>query len=114
VAHGLPVVEISTLGVPTFPYTYKLMKGFRYLDTDPDIRHWVLELNIAWVYFDPRAPIIGAEGAPDDWTGGGMMTTVPGLDNLENTPGLILAHVSGPVQIYKVDLDQIRHLDDDA
>lgn len=114
VADGLPVVEISTLGVPNFPYTYKLMKGFRYLDTDPDIRRWVLELNIAWVYFDPRAPIIGAEGAPDDWTGGGLMTTVPGLDNLENTPGLILAHVSGPVQIYKVDLDQIRHLDDDA
>lgn len=114
VADGLPIVEISTLGVPNFPHTYKLLKGFRHLDTDPDIRRWVLRLNIAWVYFDPRAPIIGADGAPDDWTGGGLMTTVPGLDDLENTPGLILAHVDGPVRIYKVDLDAIRHLDDDA
>ncbi|WP_028924426.1 DUF6541 family protein [Pseudonocardia acaciae] len=114
VAHGLPIVEVSTLGVPNFPYTYKLMKGFRYLDIDPDIRRLVLDLNIAWVYVDPRAPIIGADGAPDDWTGGGLMTTVPGLDGLDDTPGLILAHVSGPVHIYKVDLDEIRHLDDNA
>jgi hypothetical protein len=108
---NLPVVNISTLGVPGFPYTYDLMRDFRYLDIDPRIRHWVLELNIAWVYVDSRAPIIGAEGAPDNWTGGGVMTTVPGLDHLDDTPGLILAHVDGSVRIYQVDLDRVRMMD---
>ncbi|HEX4249279.1 MAG TPA: DUF6541 family protein [Pseudonocardia sp.] len=108
---NLPVVNISTLGVPGFPYTYDLMRGFRYLDIDPQIRHWVLELNIAWVYVDSRAPIIGADGAPGNWTGGGVMTTVPGLDHLDDTPGLILAHVVGSVRIYQVDLDRIRMMD---
>jgi hypothetical protein len=108
---NLPVVNISTLGVPGFPYTYDLMRGFRYLDIDPRIRHWVLELNIAWVYVDSRAPIIGANGAPGNWTGGGVMTTVPGLNGLDDTPGLILAHVVGSVRVYKVDLDRIRMMD---
>jgi hypothetical protein len=108
---NLPVVNISTLGVPDFPYTYDLMRGFRYLDVDPYIRHLVLQLNIAWVYVDSRAPIIGASGAPGNWTGGGFMTTVPGLDRLDDTPGLILAHVDGSVRIYKVDLDKIRLMD---
>jgi hypothetical protein len=108
---NLPVVNISTLGVPDFPYTYDLMRGFRYLDVDPYIRHLVLQLNIAWVYVDSRAPIIGASGAPGNWTGGGFMTTVPGLDRLDDTPGLILAHVDGSVRIYKVDLDRIRMMD---
>ncbi|MDT7557180.1 MAG: hypothetical protein QOI68_1650, partial [Pseudonocardiales bacterium] len=67
--------------------------------------------NIAWVYVDSRAPIIGASGAPGNWTGGGFMTTVPGLDRLDDTPGLILAHVEGSVRIYKVDLDRIRMMD---
>lgn len=114
VAYGLPIVEVSTLGVPNFPYTYRLMRSFRYLGTDPDVRRWILQMNIAWIYVDPRAPIIGADGAPDNWTGGGLMTTVPGLEQLDRTPGLILAHVSGSVHIYKVDLDEIRSLDDNA
>jgi hypothetical protein len=108
---GLPVVELSTLGVPGSPYTWQLMKNFRYLGTDPTVRRLILALNIAWVYVDSRAPIIGADGAPDNWTGGGLMTTVPGLDDLEQTPDLILAHVVGAVQIYKVDLAAIRKLD---
>jgi len=108
---NLPVVNISTLGVPGFPYTWDLMRGFRYLDVDPEIRRWVLELNIAWVYVDSRAPIIGAEGAPANWTGGGMMTTVPGLERLDDTPGVILAHVDGSVRIYQVDLDAVRRMD---
>ena len=108
---NLPVVNISTLGVPGFPYTYDLMRGFRYLDVDPKIRRWVLQLNIAWVYVDSRAPIIGANGAPGNWTGGGLITTVPGLERLDDTPGLILAHVSGAVRIYQVDLDWLRRLD---
>jgi hypothetical protein len=105
---GLPIVELSTLGVPNFPYTWQLMKSFRFLNTNADIRRWILRLNIAWVYVDSRAPIIGANGAPQNWTGGGLMTTVPGLRHLGRVPGLILAHVEGSVRIYKVDLDAIR------
>lgn len=112
VHYGLPIVEVSTLGVPGFPYTWELMKSFRYLDTDPEVRRRILDLHIGWVYVDSRAPIIGAFGAPDDWTGGGLMTTVAGLRDLDDTPGLILAHVEGGVQIYKVDLDYVRGLED--
>jgi hypothetical protein len=106
----LPVVNISTLGVPGFPYTWDLMRGFRYLDVDPRIRDEVLALNIAWVYVDYRAPIIGADGAPGNWTGGGVLTTVPGLDRLDDTRGLILAHVVGSVRVYQVDLDALRRM----
>jgi hypothetical protein len=78
---------------------------------DSRIRDEVLALNIAWVYVDSRAPIIGADGAPGNWTGGGVMTTVAGLEGLDDTPGLILAHVVGSVRIYQVDLDALRRVD---
>jgi hypothetical protein len=60
------------------------------------------------VYVDSRAPIIGAFGAPDNWTGGGLMTLVPGLRRLDGVPGLILEHVDGSVRIYRVDCAAIR------
>lgn len=114
VRDNLPIVEISTLGVPDSPYTYQLMKNFRYLATDPEVRRRILDMHIAWVYVDQRAPIIGADGAPDDWTGGGLMTTVSGLERLDRVPGLILAHISGEVHIYKVDRDVVQWLEDNA
>jgi hypothetical protein len=108
---GLPIVELSTLGVPGFPYTWRLMKNFQNLQLDHYVRNMIPRLNIAWVYVDSRAPIIGAWGAPDNWTGGGLMTMVPGLTNLDHTPGLILEHVVGSVRIYRVDQPAIRALD---
>jgi hypothetical protein len=110
VRDGVPVVEISTLGVPGSPYTWDLMRGFGYLDIDPRIRREILRLNIGWVYVDTSAPLIGADGAPANWTGGGLMTTVPGLTGLDDTPGLILEHVAGTVRIYRVDLDAVRRM----
>ncbi len=105
---ALPVVELSTLGVPGFPYTWQLLKRFRYLEFDPRVRQLIVAMNIAWVYVDSRAPYIGAEGAPDNWTGGGVISTAPGLGHLDDVPGLTLAHISGTVSIYKVDLAEIR------
>ena len=110
VRDDLPVVEISTLGVPDSPYTWDLMRGFGYLDVDPRIRREILGLNIGWVYVDTAAPLIGADGAPANWTGGGLMTTVPGLTGLDGTPGLVLEHVAGTVRIYRVDLDAVRRM----
>ena len=84
---GLPIVELSTLVIPGFPYTWWLMKNFQNLQLDHYVRDMIPRLNIAWVYVDSRAPIIGAWGAPDNWTGGGLMTLAPGLTNLDDTPG---------------------------
>jgi hypothetical protein len=108
---GMPIVELSTLGVPGFPYTWQLMKNFQDLAVDHTMRDLILRMNIAWVYVDSDAPIIGAYGAPDNWTGGGLMTLVPGLTNLDSTPGLVLEHVEGSVRVYAVDRDEISRLD---
>jgi hypothetical protein len=107
---GLPIVELSTLGVPGFPHTWWLLKNFQYLELNRYVRQEILRLNIAWVYVDSRAPVIGAFGAPDNWTGGGTMTTAPGLTDLDDTAGLTLEHVVGSVRIYHVDQDTIRVL----
>ena len=108
---GLPIVELSTLGVPGFRYTWRLLKNFQDLALDSYVREEILRLNIAWVYLDSRAPIIGASGAPDNWTGGGTMMLAPGLTDLDDTPGLTLEHGAGSVHIYHVDQDAIRALD---
>jgi hypothetical protein len=108
---GLPIVELSTLGVPNFPYTWWLMKNFQNLDFDRYVRAEILRLNIGWVYVDSRAPIIGAWGAPDNWTGGGLMTTVPGLTDLDNVAGLTLVHVVGTIRIYQVDVAAVAAMD---
>jgi hypothetical protein len=107
---GLPIVELSTLGVPDFPYTWLLMKNFNNLEFDRYVRSEILRLNIAWVYVDSRAPIIGAWGAPDNWTGGGLMTMVPGLIDLEDVRGLTLERVVGSVRIFRVDRAVIEQL----
>lgn len=107
---GLPIVELSTLGVPNFPYTWLLMKNFNQLELDRYVRSEILRLNIGWVYVDARAPIIGAFGAPDNWTGGGLMTSVPGLVGLENVRGLTLERVVGSVRIFRVDRAVIEEL----
>jgi hypothetical protein len=111
VQDGLPIVELSTLGVPDFPYTWWLMKNFQNLEFDRYVRAQILRLNIGWVYVDSRAPIIGAWGAPDNWTGGGLMTTVPGLTDLDNVAGLTLVHVVGSIRIYQVDQAAIAAMD---
>jgi hypothetical protein len=59
---GLPIVELSTLVIPGFPYTWWLMKNFQNLQLDHYVRDMIPRLNIAWVYVDSWAPIIGAWG----------------------------------------------------
>ena len=108
---GLPIVELSTLGVPNFPYTWLLLGHFQDLALDHQVRTEILRRNIAWVYLDSRAPIIGASGAPENWTGGGTMTLAPGLTNLDYTPCLTLEHVVGTIRIYHVDQNAVRALD---
>lgn len=108
VEYGVPVVNISTLGSDGQPYTYELLKSFDELDTDQQVRDYVVELNIAWVYVDAGAPIIGSEYTPQDWFPEPLFVLAPGLSRLSEIPELTREFSSGEVTVYRVDLDALR------
>lgn len=103
VEHGLPVVNVSTLGSPRAPYAYRLLKSFNTYPTDPDVRRQLRDLNVRWVYVDAAAPRIGASGAPEGWVGGPWFTLAPGLERLDGLPGLTPVFRSGTVSVYELD-----------
>ncbi|MEU7525243.1 DUF6541 family protein [Saccharothrix sp. NPDC042600] len=103
VEHGLPVVNVSTLGAPRTPYTYGLLRSFNTYPTDPGVRRELRDLNVRWVYVDSAAPRIGASGAPEGWVGGPLFSTAPGLERLAGLPGLTPVFRSGTVSVYEVD-----------
>lgn len=110
VEKNIPVVNVSTLGVSAAPYTYKLLQRFNAYPTDTAIRKMVLDLNITWVYVDYAAPTIGAGIVPENWVGAGTFTQAPGLDNLEEVPGLSEEFRSGAVEVYRVDQTALRQM----
>ncbi|XVV04007.1 DUF6541 family protein [Actinosynnema sp. CA-248983] len=103
VEHGLPVVNVNTLGSARTPYTYRLLRSFNTYPTDPGVRAELRELNVRWVYVDAVAPGIGAGGAPEGWVGGPGFSLAPGLAGLDGLPGLDLAFRSGTVSVYELD-----------
>ncbi|HXV92742.1 MAG TPA: DUF6541 family protein, partial [Pseudonocardia sp.] len=105
VEHGVPVVNVYPLGLPQAPYTYELLQRFDRYPTDPAVRELLVELDVAWVYVDERAPRIGAAGSPEDWAGDGPFDLAPGLQRLDGLPGLREEFRSGTVRVYSLDLD---------
>lgn len=105
VARGIPVVNVSTLGSQDAPYTYYLLELFNEIDTDPRVRSLVRELDIAWVYVDLGAPVIGSRESPDDWFDAPSFTVPPGLQGLDDVDALTLGFRSGEVSVYQVELD---------
>jgi hypothetical protein len=110
VERGVPVLNVTTLGVPGVPYTYRLLKSFRWYPTDSQLRAVLLRYNVAWVYVDSRAPTIGSAGSPEDWAGTAGFTLAPGLADLAGLPGLVPVFTSGSVTVYSLDLAVLRTL----
>ncbi|RZQ62051.1 DUF6541 family protein [Amycolatopsis suaedae] len=103
--YDIPVVNIVTLGAAQLPYTYELLDRFRNYSSDPAVLKMILDLNIAYVYFDTEAPVIGAGGgAPENWLHGAQTFRLPpGLLGLEGLPGLSVGFHSGSVTVYQLD-----------
>jgi hypothetical protein len=108
VEKNIPVVNSIALGFAQAPYTYQLLTRFDTYPTDAEIRKEVVDLNITWVYVDTEPPNIGAAGSPENWAGGGVFNTAPGLESLDGLPGLTEEFRSGPVRIYRLDLDVVK------
>ncbi|MDN5914802.1 MAG: hypothetical protein L0I76_06785 [Pseudonocardia sp.] len=108
VAAGIPVVNVSSLGTGSAPWTFGLMESFNRYPTDPAVRAELERLNVGWVYVDSDAPAIGASGAPFGWVDRSKpFSTAPGLTNLDGLPGLTLAYRDGTVSVYRLDLDRL-------
>ncbi|MDD7939051.1 hypothetical protein PHK61_11555 [Actinomycetospora lutea] len=101
--HGLPVVNLASLGSAAAPYTYRLLAGFRTYPTDPVIRRDLLDLRVAWLYVDSEAPPIGVGGAPSGWPGVDRLTVPRGFEDLTGLPGLTPAFRAGTVTVYRLD-----------
>ncbi len=110
VERGVPVLNVSTLGVPGVPYTYRLLESFRAYPTDGQLRAVLLRYNVAWVYVDSRAPTIGSAGSPGGWAGTAGFSLAPGLADLAGLPGLVPVFTSGSVTVYSLDLGVVRTL----
>jgi hypothetical protein len=106
----IPVVNTVAMGFEQAPYTYQLLQRFNKYPTDADIRKRVIDLNITWVYVDADPPPIGAPGSPENWAGTGSFTFAPGLASLDGLPGLTEEFHSGPVRVYRLDLDVVRKI----
>jgi len=109
VKYRVPVVNISTLGSDGQPYTYELLESFNTLETNQAIRSEVVDLNIAWVYVDLGAPVIGSPYTPANWYKDPLFVLAPGLNGLATVPELSLAFASGEVSVYRVDLARLRN-----
>ena len=111
VKYGVPVVNVTTLGVAQAPYTYKLLKSFNEYPTNARVRSRIRALDITYVYVDSKAPTIGAgPGAPSNWLGEPTFRKAPGLRNLKSLPGMSVAFRSGSVTIYKLNQEKLREL----
>lgn len=110
VEHGVPVVNVFTLGVSDVPYSYRLLESFRSYPVDPEVRATILDLDIAWVYVDAEAPGIGSRGSPGGWAGTDGFALAAGLTGLDGLPGLREAFRSGSVTIYSLDPAVLRSL----
>jgi hypothetical protein len=103
VERGIPVVNIYPVGLTGIPYTYRLLQSFNTYPRDPAVRRQLADLNVRWVYVDTDTPSIGTAGSPEDWTGPDRFRLAPGLQNLDNLPGLTVAFRSGSVTVYALD-----------
>jgi hypothetical protein len=110
VERGIPVLNLATLGMDNVPYSYQLLESFRSYPTDEQLRDVLLQYNVAWVYVDSQAPMIGSSGSPEGWAGDAGFTVAPGLADLTGLPGLVPVFTSGSVTIYALDLGTLREL----
>lgn len=110
VEHGIPVVNVYTLGLPGVPYSYQLLDSFDTYPSDAAIRSTLLDLDVAWVYVDATAPLIGSKGSPTGWAGSKGFALAPGFAHLQGLPGLVPRFHSGTVTVYSLDLDVLRAL----
>jgi hypothetical protein len=101
VFHDLPIVVTQPLGSSAAPYTSELVQRFNQLGDDHHIHDLVCRLDIAWVIVDDRAPRVGAPGVP--WVSGGQYTVAPGLQHLDQVPGVARAARFGHVSVYALD-----------
>ncbi|WP_020668867.1 DUF6541 family protein [Amycolatopsis nigrescens] len=101
---AVPLVNVVTLGNIQIPYTFELLKSFHDYPKNPQIRQAILDLNIAYVYVDSQAPVMGAgPGAPANWLGEPTYTVAPGLKYLDGLPGISVGFKSGTVTVYRLD-----------
>jgi hypothetical protein len=110
VKHGIPIVNVYTLGLNGVPYSYRLLESFNTYPFNERIRHLLIQLNVAWVYVDSEAPRIGTGGEPNNWAGDSGFRLAPGLMHLSGLPGLTKEFSSGSVTVYSLDLDVLRSL----
>ncbi len=103
-AHGIPIVNVYTLGFPGVPYTYRLLEKFKRYPDDLQVRQQLIDLNVRWVYVDNNAPGIGSAGSPENWAGDDGFRLAPGLTNLAGLPGLHSEFEAGSVSVYSLDL----------
>lgn len=104
VEHGIPIVNVYPLGLPQARYSYELLQSFNRYPRSAAVREMLRELNVAWVYVDADAPVIGAAGSPEGWAGDGLFDLAPGFQNLDELPGLQREFTAGSVSIYSLDL----------
>ncbi|MET0190974.1 MAG: DUF6541 family protein [Pseudonocardia sediminis] len=108
VSAGISIVNVSSLGTGSAPWTYGLMAAFNRYPEDPAVRAELRRLDVGWVYVDSDAPGIGAGGAPYGWVDRSRpFSTAPGLTNLDGLPGLTLAYRNGTVSVYRLDLTRV-------
>jgi hypothetical protein len=110
VERGVPVVNVYTLGLPGVPYSYQLLESFDTYPRDASVRRTLLRLDLAWLYVDASAPLIGSRGSPGGWAGSRGFALAPGFAHLNGLPGLIPRFRSGTVTVYSLDLNVLRSL----
>lgn len=110
VERGIPVLNVATLGLDGVPYSYWLLAAFRSYPTDQQLRDFLLQYNVAWVYVDSQAPTIGSAGSPEGWAGNAGFSLAPGLADLAGLPGLVPVFTSGSVTVYALDPGVLQSL----
>lgn len=103
VYEAVPVVNTFPLGSANLEYSIPLLTRFNQLDTDQEIRDYVRDENIRWVYVDLDAPPISIPFEYRDYLEGSTFTVPPGLLDLEDVDSVDEVFRQGTVRVYEVD-----------
>ena len=103
VLEGVPVLATTAVPTAPLPDLRTLLKRFRDLPTDPEVQDLVRRHDVAWVVVDADAPWLPIRGEVAQFFSSDVYQVPPGLQGLDDVPGVSAVFRSGTVTVYAVD-----------
>ncbi|NIZ91521.1 DUF6541 family protein [Kineococcus rubinsiae] len=103
VLYEVPILSATVVGTGGLPGVRTLLAHFREFPTDPAVRAIAREEDVRWVVVDGDAPWLPIRGEVAQFFSSDVYQVPPGLQGLDDVPGVSAVFRSGTVTVYAVD-----------